>query len=452
MKWRHALVYLIVLGLLGAYYYYFEIVAKRQKVEAERAQKRVFSVNAEAVEELFLEAEGKPTVHLVKKEGEWVLDQPVSAQADQGAVDTLIHSLVELEKSRDVDSAAKEMSLYGLEKPGRVVRFRTQNAWHRLRLGSKNPTGESHYAVKEDESAVFLVASGQVQALNKAPEDLRRRDLVIFENENIQNLMVSWADGRHVELVRQEQNKDAWRCAQEPEKRIKNAKVDNVLNQMRWLRAVSFLESTGDASAFWEGGVPETQVMVRAFDGSEISVRIGRKKGEPERYVAWSSQLQTPVTVDAAIMKELPKSVRDVEDRSVATFNSKDITRVEYAMGADKGELILQDDASWVQVKADGTRRVFKESWRVRPLFWEWEDLEYEEVGAEDDCGQKAERHRMSLYPKEGDALVFSWSGALEGEKAETLPLCTGSGRAYLVKAEKLQEIEKKLKEVLDSP
>ncbi|MGQ9670848.1 MAG: DUF4340 domain-containing protein [Desulfosoma sp.] len=452
MKWRHALVYLVVLGLLGAYYYYFEVVAKRQKDEAERAQKRVFPVSAEAVEEVFLEEEGKPTVHLVKKEGAWVLDQPVAAQADQGAVNTLVYSLVELEKSRDVDSTAKETFLYGLEKPSRVVRFRTQNSWHRLRVGSKNPTGESHYAAKEDEGAVFLVPSGQVQALSKAPEDLRRRDLVIFENESIQNLMVSWADGRQVELVRQERNKDAWRCTQEPEKRIKNIKVDHVLNQMRWLRAQSFLESAGDVSAFWEGGIPETQVMVRAFDGSEISVRFGRKNGEPEKYVAWSSQLQTPVTVDAAILKELPKSVRDVEDRSVATFNSKDISRVEYAMGAEKGELILQDDGSWVQVKADGTRRVFKESWRVRPLFWEWEDLEYEAVGAEDDCGQKAQWHRMSLHPKDGDALVFSWPSTMEGKTADNFPLCTGSGQAYLVKAEKLQEIENKFKEVLKGP
>lgn len=452
MKWRHALVYLVVLGLLGAYYYYFEVVAKRQKDEAERAQKRVFPVGAEAVEEVFLEEEGKPTVHLVKKEGAWVLDQPVAAQADQGAVDTLVYSLVELEKSRDVDSTDKEMSLYGLEKPSRVVRFRTQNSWHRLRVGSKNPTGESHYAAKDDEGAVFLVASGQVQALSKAPDDLRRRDLVTFENESIQNLMVSWADGRQVELVRQEQNKDAWRCTQEPEKRIKNIKVDNVLNQMRWLRAQSFLESAEDVAVFWEGGIPETQVMVRTFDGSEISVRIGRKKGEPEKYVAWSSQLQTPVTVDAAILKELPKSVRDIEDRSVATLNSKDISRVEYTMGAEKGELILQDDGSWVQVKADGARRVFKESWRVRPLFWEWEDLEYEAVGAEDDCGQKAQWHRMSLHPKDGDALVFSWPGTMEGKTADNLPLCTGSGQAYLVKAEKLQEIENKFKEVLKSP
>lgn len=453
MKWRHAFLYLLILGLLGGYYYYFEIVSKREKDEAERIKKKVFSVSAEAVNEVFLEAEGKPTVHLVKKDGAWVLDQPVSAEADQGAVDTLVHSLVELEKSRDVDAAAKDMALYGLAKPGQVVRFRAENTWHQLRLGSKNPTGESHYAAREDENVVFLVASGQVQALSKAPEDLRRRDLLTFEDENVQNLVVSWADGHRVELVREANNKDAWRCAEEPEKRVKRSKVDNVLNQIRWLRARSFLEGTGEGSALWEGGASEAQVVLRGFDGSELSLQIGRKKDEPETHVALSSQLKTPVTVDGAVLKELPKTVRDVEDRSVATFNSKDITRMAYAMGDEKGEVILQDDGSWVQVKADGTRRVFKESWRVRPLFWEWEDLEYEEtVDAEGECGQEADRHRMSLYPKEGDPLVFSWPGASEGQKSDTVRLCTTSGKAYLVKTEKLKEIENKLQEVLKSP
>ncbi|ROQ90872.1 DUF4340 domain-containing protein [Desulfosoma caldarium] len=453
MKWRHALLYLLVLVLLGGYYYYFEIVMKRERDEAEQIKKKVFAVSAEAVEEVYLEVEGKPTVHLVKKDGAWVLDQPVSAEADQGAVKTLVHSLVELEKSRDVDTDAKDMELYGLAKPGQEVRFLSENTWHRLRLGSKNPTGESHYAAREDENVVFLVASGQVQALNKAPEDLRRRDLLNFEDENVQNLVVSWADGHQVKLVREAKNKDAWRCADEPERRVKKSKVDNVLNQIRWLRAKNFLEGTGEGSALLEGGVSEAQVVLQGFDGSELSLQIGRKKGEPETYVALSSQLKTPVTVDGAVLKELPKSVRDVEDRSVARFDSKDITRMEYAMGEEKGEMILQDDGTWVQVKADGSRRVFKESWRIRPLFWEWEDLEYEEAeDAEGQCGQQAGWHRMSLYRKEGDPLVFSWPGASEDQKTDTVRLCSGSGKAYLVETEKLKKIEKKLQEVLKSP
>ncbi|MEJ5349008.1 MAG: DUF4340 domain-containing protein [Desulfosoma sp.] len=452
MKWRHSIIYLLVLIVLGGYYYWFEVVKKREKDEAERVKNKLYTVKAENVEELFLEAEGKPRVHLVKKDGTWVLEEPLDTEADQGAVDTLVHVLVELEKSREVDTAAKDVALYGLAAPHLTVRFRSADTWHRLRFGSQNPSGESRYAVKEDENAVFLVAAGQVQGLSKTPEDLRRRDLLTFDDDNIEGLKVSWADGRRVELVREEKNKETWRCVEEPERRVKNTKVENVLNQLRWLRAKTFLDSAGQ-EAPWQGEAFEVQVILRGFDGSEQSIQLGRKKDQPETYVALSSQLKTPVTVDASIFKELPKTVRDVEDRSLVALNSKDVTRVEYNVGEEKGELILEDGGTWVQVKADGTRRRFKESWRVRPLFWEWEDLEYEEkVPTEEACGQSQDMNRMAFFQKDKGLGVLTWLQRQPNDKDDTLPLCVDSGTAFLVKAEKIKEIERKFREVLKSP
>jgi len=454
MKWRHSLIYLLILGLLGGYYYYFEVVKKREKDEAARAKNRLFSIEAQAVEEVILEAQGKPAVHLVKKDGSWRVAQPVQAEADQGAVDTLVHALVETEKSRDVDSAPKDMTQYGLTEPTLGVRFRSGDAWQRLRVGSKNPTGESHYAARGDESAVFLVAVGQVQAVSKGPDELRRRDLLTFEEEEIQKVSLSWAQGERLELERDASDKDTWRCPQEPERRVKSSKVQNMLNQIRWLRAKSFLgDMVGESASVWPSGGPEVTVILSGADGSESSLQIGPKAEEKETYVALSSQMSTLVTIDGSVLKELPKTVRDVEDRSVASLDSKNISRVEYTLRGESGELILQEDGSWAHVtKKEGeSRRVLKESWRVRPVFWEWEDLEYEAKAATDTCPQAQEAQRMALYGKDSRSVVFSWPGE-SGREDQTLTLCTGSGEAFFVKSDKIRDIERKFQDVLQSP
>jgi len=450
MKWRHSLIYLVILALLGGYYYYFEVVKKREKDEAERAKNRLFSVAAEAVDEVILEAKDKPAVHVRKKDGAWVLERPVRTEADESAVDTLVHSLVHLERSRNVDEAAKDMGLYGLLDPALVVRFRSGETWHRIRFGSKNPTGESHYAAKGDENAVFLLAAGSVNALSKGPDELRRRDLLTFEDEEIRSLSVSWADGHRLTLVRDEKDKDMWRCPEEPERRVKRTKVDHFLNRIRWARAKTFLDLPAEDFQVWSGEAPDVHVIVQGGDGPSREVKIGRKKDDSETYVAWSSQMSSLVTVDGSILKDLPKTVRDVEDRSVAALDSKNVTQVHYRIRGDKGELVLQDDGTWAHVRADGSRRMIKESWRVRPVFWEWEDLEYEEKAPAD--AQRPEEqnlHHLEFSTKDGATLAVSWPGTNRDESAQTLPLWTGSGEAYLVKSEKIKEIEEKILDVL---
>ncbi|WP_448382414.1 DUF4340 domain-containing protein [Desulfosoma sp.] len=450
MKWRHSLIYLLILALLGGYYYYFEVVQKRKKEESERAKNRLFSVATEAVDEIILEAKDKPALHVLKKDGAWVLDRPVRTEADQSAVDTLVHSLVHLEKNREVDQAAKDMALYGLSEPTLVVRFRSGETWHHIRFGSKNPTEESHYAAKGDENAVFLLAAGSVKALNKGLDELRRRDLLTFEDEEVRGLSVSWADGHRLTLARDEKDKELWRCPEEPERRVKRAKVDNILNQIRWARAKTFLELPAEDSQVWSSGAADVHVILQGGDGPFGEVKIGRKKDDPETTVAWSSQMSSLVTVDGAIVKELPKTVRDVEDRSVVVLDSKNVTRVQYRIRGDKGELVLQDDGSWAYVGADGSRRMIKESWRVRPVFWEWEDLEYEEKAPADaQRPEEQDLHRLEFSTKDGATLTVSWPGANRDESAPTFPLWTGSGEAYLVKGEKIRAIEEKILDVL---
>lgn len=452
MKWRHSLVYLLILALLGGYYYYFEVVKKREKDEAQRAKNRLFSLGVEAVDEVILEGKDRPVVHLAKKDGAWVLERPVKTEADQSVVDTLVHSLTQLEKSREVDEAAKDMGLYGLTDPALVVRFRSGETWHRVRIGSKNPTGESQYAAKGDESAVFLLAAGSVNALSKGPEELRRRDLVTFEDGEVHSLTVSWADGHRLVLARDEKNKDEWRCADEPERRVKRTKVDKVLNQIRWARAKTFLEQPAEDSQVWVSGRPDVQIVVQGTDGSQRELKIGRKNGEPESYVAWSSQMSSLVTVDGSLLEDIPKTARDVEDRSVAALDSKNVTRVQYRLQGEKGELVLQDDGKWAHVGADGSRRVIKESWRVRPVFWEWEDLEYEEK-APAEARRPEDRHlnQMEFSTKDGGTVFVSWPASDRDDSAENLPLWTGSGETYLVKREKIKEIERKIQDVLKS-
>ncbi len=55
----------------------------------------------------------------------------------------------------------------------------------------------------------------------------------------------------------------------------------------------------------------------------------------------------------------------------------------------------------------------------------------------------------MEFSTKDGVTVAVSWPGANRDESAQTLPLWTGSNEAYLVKVEKIREIEEKIQDVL---
>ncbi|MBL8136636.1 MAG: DUF4340 domain-containing protein, partial [Acidobacteria bacterium] len=148
---------------LGAYIYFVD--AERSTTEV---KEKVFSVAADDIEELRVTAKGETSV-LKKTDGKWMLVEPVATDADDSAVTALLGGLTSLEITREVDPKAANLADFGFTTAKADVTFTAKGgATGRVRLGDQTPAGADLYAVKGDESRVFLVATFVESSLAKS--------------------------------------------------------------------------------------------------------------------------------------------------------------------------------------------------------------------------------------------------------------------------------------------
>ncbi len=382
MKWRTVVVYCVVLLALVGYFYYFEVIGEKKRKEAEEAQKKVFQFMPDKITSLKLTLKDGSEIVLKKKKGKWEIEKPVSTAADQASVKGLLNVMAELKAERWIEpSESKNYREYGLDSPSLKIEASSDGEKYELIFGSKNPAETGYYAKSSGKSRIFLVDVGRWDVLNKGLFDLRQKELVDFENDRVKAIKVSWGDGSTVEVVRKA---GKWIYPSDEKVKIKELKVENVLDQLKWLRARKFLSSEKPDLAEYKLDRPDLKVVVTATSDDNTTVTheiLVAKSPEKDKktqgvLVAYSSELPFVVHIDKDLLDEMPKTIKDLEDRSLFTWREDDVQSFVWNKQGKIFEFIRIDENKWQFKRADKTEKL-KESWRIRSLFWELEDLEY---------------------------------------------------------------------------
>ena len=136
MKTRTALIYLSILVVLAGYFYYFEVVRRKARTEEKEASLRLFQVEKSKITSLQLNrGKGKPIT--LEKEGQWQVIEPIDSPADEFAVNSLLTILESLKMEREVETEARDLETYGLNKPRLKLSFLADGIRHTLRIGNK---------------------------------------------------------------------------------------------------------------------------------------------------------------------------------------------------------------------------------------------------------------------------------------------------------------------------
>jgi hypothetical protein len=429
MKWRSTAVYLLVLLLLGGYFYYFEVVKKEQKETAEKESKRVFSFDPESVQALeIVDAGGQPL--RLEREGGWKIVAPVQADVDKAAFDGFFSALRNLEAERRIGPAPDNLSSFGLDNPPLKVRILMGGDWTELWLGAKNPAGDLRYARLTANPGVFLVSEGNWGAFNKTAKDLRKKEIFSFRPEDVSSVQVAWKDGATVSVERQAgPGPKEWKRTDAPGFKIKTRKVENVIEQIQWMRALDFLP----ADLIFDP--VRVTVKLGLADGRSVELQIGAEDKDTRQAPARSSDFGVPVRVSADILKDIPESAAALEDRSLISSRANDVREIRWQKDGSKGGVIKIDDKTWGVKEGDGAPKPFKDSFRTRALLWEIGDAEYEatvepkpeasasfhaEVEIYGD-GAKPASLAWDKLPPEGKGPGVLWIGTAEARTAVTL-------------------------------
>ncbi len=436
MRWRSTAVYLAVLLIVGGYFYYFEVLKTEQKQIEEKEAKRVFVFSPDSVSQIEI-GSGEQTVRLEKKEG-WQIVQPLSSEVDKTSFDTLFSGIKNLETMRNLGTATGDLGAYGLARPALKVRFQADGQWRELLVGSENPSGDSRYAQKGDGNEVFLISGQAWQALNKNLKDLRRKDLFAWHSDEVQVFNIEWASGEKLRLERSGTGQK-WKEAGRPDLKINGTKVERLLDQVQWLRAVEFLDP---------GEKPTTanvKLTLQLKGGTESQLILGELDKTALQVVADTPGIPTPVRISSNIFQEIPKSAETFQDRSLLGFDPGEVNGLKWKRAGSEGSAARIDQGKW-----ETGGKAIDDPWTANRLIGDASQVEYTETADHAPLGPEENLNRLEFTGTDGQAASISWAAIPEQGKEPVFVKQEQSGKTLYVKvpAQELKRIDQSLEDL----
>jgi hypothetical protein len=320
---RSTLILLLVAAVAGALVYFLEFKDAKPRDEKADASKPAFAFKREDLAAITVTRAGK-TVMVENQDNKWVIKQPVTAPADQSALDSLVGDIANAKVERNLAASAEEIKSYGLQEPAVTLEVKLKNGeQHRLRLGAKDFSGLSVYGLVDDTKEVALLPASLLTSADKSLDDLRDRAVLGVTQYEMGSVAINNEHGR-VALAKQDSN---WVLKSPVEAPADEGEVSSLLGDVTSAKAAEFVSEAGDDLAKFGLDKPKVTFTAQLQGGGERSLLLGNKDGE--RYFAKNSERPQIFKVESALYDKLNLKPAGLRSKEIVKLNKDDLTRVE---------------------------------------------------------------------------------------------------------------------------
>src|SRR4051812_34330727 len=146
---------------------------EQKKAEAKEKSEKLFDFDKARAKEVRLSKDGQLVARLTKAEKGWKMVQPVQADGDDAAVDTLVTALTGLKQRKDL-ADEKDLKAYGLDQPRLEIAIALEDGKEQgLQVGMDNSFDNTMYVKKLGDATVRVIDGYQKAGLDRTPFDLR---------------------------------------------------------------------------------------------------------------------------------------------------------------------------------------------------------------------------------------------------------------------------------------
>jgi hypothetical protein len=319
MRGIRFLVLLLIAIPLGWYAYHD---AKKGAVDATPKKDKVFSVEADKIDELEIKSESGDRTTLRKKGNDWEIAQPVSGASDQSTVSGITSNLSSLEISRVIDENPGNLKEFGLASPRIEVAYKSGGQQHRLQIGDKTPTGSDLYAKLADSTRVFLIPAYLDSTFNHGTFDLRDKTVLKVDREQLDKLEIV-TDKR---TERFEKKGGDWIIAEPAVGKAEFSAVDNLVSRISSLQMKSIVNDATDTKKY---GLDKPALTVRVGAGSSLASLLIGSSAETGTVYARDAARPAVFTIESSLADDLKKDVSEYRLKDLFDARSFNTNRVE---------------------------------------------------------------------------------------------------------------------------
>jgi hypothetical protein len=444
MKWKTAVVLLVVAAGLGGFYLYDVYRLGPARDKAESAKGRLWSVEPKDVVAVTI-ARPTETIRARRAGDGWELAEPIAARGDRGVIEEVVTTLVTARKDREVDPSPAKPADFGLDPPAADVTLEVKGASEPLRLavGGKTPTGVWVYAREGGKPAVMTLGDSVARDTARPLFDFRDKTVLAFDRGKVTGLDLHVAGDR----IGLEAEGGQWRMVSPRPYKADADLIGEFLEKLDQAKAREFAPAGAAPSAYgldrptratiWLGKDKERSSRALLFgkvDAEKRGVYVMRE-GDPAIMLA-------PDELWAAV----PKTVGALRDKVVVAYAADKLNKVELAHA--RGTVTLEKDGSAWKLTAPEALKA--DSGAVNALLWRLRDLRASGFLA--DSAEEIPRHltgpdvTVKLW-EEGAAapktLLLKASKETRGGQPAAVAAVAGQGPVVLVEGKAVDDLSR---------
>ncbi|MDP6558836.1 MAG: DUF4340 domain-containing protein [Candidatus Binatia bacterium] len=260
-------------------------------------EKRILQLKDAPVNQLTLHrADGK--LILVKKEKDWVIQQPGPYRADQAQVTGLLSTLENMRAREFLEESPAELGAYGLDDP-RLQIFLALGREEPLSvlLGNRKEGKDEVYLALKPQGTLFTVHESVFEMLDRDLDALRDKKILRIDRDKVVRLDIEGQEGT---LVLLRGGDGAWKTEAAESRKAKTDAVRDYLESLDRLRAMGFADDEPADPEKFGLEDPSLKITLEGEEREAIATLLlgepgpgefyARRSGEPTVYTLEESQ------------------------------------------------------------------------------------------------------------------------------------------------------------------
>ncbi len=312
----------VILILLGAYYYIFEVVQHEKEEKQKETAQQLFDFESDSVDVIKVKNQ-YGEFEFKKVQGEWRITEPLYTGAEETTVNSALNNLTGAKKDKEFSINPGDKRDYGLaDRPVKVWLTLRNGSVDSLILGDKTPVGSSVFVSKTD-TLVYTVPQNIKTSLDKKLFDWRNKNLLSFNRNDVQKMVIH-KPGQKYEFEKTGSTDWTFQTIERP---ANTGTINSIISKLENNKAKAFVDEEGTESKKY--GLQNPRYQIDLFLGEEKGKKSLAISGQiNNKYYAKDESREPIFEIDSALVKDIRKPQSDFRDKKLAEFDQNSIDRV----------------------------------------------------------------------------------------------------------------------------
>ena len=347
MRYWPTLVMALVLAGLGLYLYVIELPQKESNERQDIADKKVLLFDQDTLSGLTIKTDQQELVFVRTLDKGWTLTSPLSTEADQREVQSLIRALVTGIVTRSVEDHPTNLSPYGLDNPVTTITVAAGAARETFSIGDSGPLTSTLYVLRESDRKVLLTNLAPKDFVNKTLMTFRRKDLLRLSPCDIDRIRLTYPTTEIVLYQGQEKPKSKWKIRYPIEAEADQTEARALLFRLEDLKALGIVDPGPERDALAKTlTVPNVKVTIHTADGDQ-TVKLYQPDPASGEAFAETSPTGPLYRINPTVIRDLTKELFSFQDKRLLGIDFTDIAILSVKTPTEQYVLINQQN-EWV--------------------------------------------------------------------------------------------------------